>query len=54
MYHASLTCQAAKEDILVPMFDNRVGRVDYGSVHIKKDSREIVDLWRACEGWGFL
>ena len=45
---------AAEEDKLVPMLDNRVCGVHYGSVHIKKDPGKFVDLWRACEGWGFL
>ena len=38
----------------MPMLDNRVCGVHCGTVHIEKDPGKLVDLWRACEGWGFL
>lgn len=54
MPHARLTRRAAEKDILVPMLDNRVCGVDYGSVHIEKYSGRIVHFGRTREGWGFL
>lgn len=51
MYHVHGMPRAAEENLLVPMLDDSVCRIDYSSVHIKKDTGEIVAFWPAREGW---
>ena len=51
MYHVPPIRRAAENNLLVPMLDNSVCRVDYRSIHIKENPGKVVGFWPAREGW---
>ena len=53
-YFIPRTQWATGKNALVPMLDDSVRRVDYGSIHIKEDSAIDVGLWFARKGWVLL
>ena len=38
----------------MPVLNNSVRRIDYGTIHIKEQARKGMGLWLACESRGLL
>lgn len=51
MYHVPPIRRVAENNLLVPMLDNSVCRVNYRSVHIEENPGKVVGFWPAREGW---